>query len=147
MYAIDIKIDTKEFQQLLGVIKTEFTPNRSSNTQITNALKQKMEGYFRVGGQQADGGPKWKKLSPERVAAKTQNKNVILVETGRLRSSFVQKSSDKFAKVVNSVPYGVKHDEGIDTPERPIIPRNRNSMVTLVEKTYLGRLKKRLGIL
>ena len=131
MYAIDIKIDTKEFQQLLGVIKTEFTPNRSSNTQITNALKQKMEGYFRVGGQQADGGPKWKKLSPERVAAKTENK----------------KSSDKFAKVVNSVPYGVKHDEGIDTPERPIIPRNRNSMVGLVEKTYLGRLKKRLGIL
>jgi len=64
MYAIDIKIDTKEFQQLLSVIKTEFTPNRSSNTQITNALKQKMEGYFRVGGQQADGGPKWKKLSP-----------------------------------------------------------------------------------
>ena len=145
MIGIKFEIDYTPFKKALQVIEDEFVPTRTKNKQVSESIRRKMVGYFNQGGQAGDGGSAWRPLSQSRIFAKEQNKNVILVEFGKLKSSFLSTSDNKFASVKNAVPYAAQHQRGFDnTPARPMIPQ-RSSLQKTVERVYFDNLRKRLG--
>lgn len=89
------------------------------------------QNFQKEGAMAQEGG--WKKLAPATIAMRRLGSKKILQDTGRLKNEWKKQWTSKYGLIQASMPYAIKHHEGLGVPRRSIIPTEPQIMPELLK--------------